>query len=291
MSVKTIFFLILSLTTLSCNRYYPTSTKTAVEIKIPFRVVYHESTYLASGIPVTKHEPLEWTDSITLKNGFVILAHYSGNLKEISGDTVISINKLSKSISADSTKNAMIDISFLYSTSSYHPDYYRNSVVEHPPHITWVFPYLTKEPNKVGDSSLCLWWRSAYPKNHTEIEYTLRISDVFNKELHTSNILGNRATIDLSKIFKSNKFVVIGLHESSDKNRKARFLGIQLVDETILDPCQANSSIKYLQLGIVLERNRDFNEAMDYFKLAAENSDRPIYSKLLGYFKERHVTL
>ena len=260
-----------------------------IDIVFPFESLYAESSYKSSGVLVEGWENFDWEDTIVLDSGYILLAHYTGRLIEIEGDTTVSIKYLSGLIQLDRPVQK-VSLKYLLETSGEAP-WREGQYIQHPGFIEFIFPLEQITEMNIKEP-ICLIWTSDNPK-FQEIEYNIKIKNMFDEILLKDKVYGNVFQLELKRLGRhlEESLFIIELEETSNPDHNAT-IGIKLSKtKESLNPCLMNSPIDQLQLAIELERKQWISEAYEYFQLAAELGDRSVYDLLLEKFKKRNRIL
>ncbi len=256
------------------------------EISFPFESLYAESSYKSNGVLVDGWEIFDWEDTIKLDSGYILLAHYSGKLLEIDGDTTVSIKYLNGLIQLDRPVQK-ISLKYLLETSGKAP-WREGHYIQHPGFIEFIFPLEQIAEMNIKEP-ICLIWTSDNPK-FQEIEYDIKIKNMFDEILLEDRVYGNIFQLELKRLGRhlEESLFIIELEETSNPDHNGT-IGIELTKtKDPLNPCLMNSPIDQVQLAIELERKQWISEAYEFYKLAADISDKPIYDDLLKNFIKRH---
>ncbi len=257
------------------------------EISFPFECLYAESSYKSNGVLVDGWEIFDWEDTIKLDSGYILLAHYSGILLEIDGDTSVSIRSLNELVKVDSPVQK-ISLRYLLNTSELAP-WRAGSYVHHPGYIEYIFP-LEQSARINIEEPICLIWTSQNPE-FRDIEYSITIKSIFDEILLKRKIYGNAIQLDLKDLSHqlSDSLFIVELEETNNSEHSAKTIGIKLThDKHTMNPCLTEKPINQLQLAIGLEQIQEISKAYEYFQLAAELGDRSVYDLLLEKFKKRN---
>tara|TARA_R110001606_G_scaffold399291_1_gene583796 strand:+ start:43895 stop:44821 length:927 start_codon:yes stop_codon:yes gene_type:complete len=227
-------------------------------------------------------------DSLFIESGHALLAHYTGALVEIEGDTVVSIAALNEAMSPtdDATYVSMRYLIDSTKKVDYYVDF--KYLVLHSSYIKYTFPF-ENQPISATDEPVCLRWESPNPEMKS-ISYKLRVMDIFDSLLLEKVVLGNETQLPEAETGKkrSSELLVIELWEFGDKEKSATPLGIKFKDHGGLrSPCTAVAPIDHLKLAVGYERHRLMEQASEHYHLAAQPGGRKVYFDILETFLVR----
>ncbi|CAD5282361.1 MULTISPECIES: hypothetical protein [unclassified Imperialibacter] len=275
----------------SCTTQQYSTRKTAGTksvVAAPFVALSCESCRRADDFKLSSGDILRWNDSLIIDSGYALLAHYSGALLEMEGDTVVTIAALSKASNPadeatyvdmryliDSTNKIKRLLSFKYSMGD-------------PAYIQYTFPF-DHRPVLVADEPVCLRWKSQNP-DMKSISYRLRIEDIFDSLILEKIIVGNEA--QLSELVPGkrqfSKLLLIELSELEDEQKTSVQIGIEFRDHGGLrSPCSAVAAIDHLRLAVGYEQHNLMKEASEHYQLASQPGARKVYFDILETFLVR----
>jgi hypothetical protein len=285
---------ILALVLSSClaKKYAPTLSAAEIDQakKYPFEVLYAESCRTTKGGTLSGWSELHREDTIELLNGYLLLAHFSGEIFEFEGDTTLSIASLQQPMDTVGYKeifnsrflvdsSANIDLSqYPIFSHNYNSIYYSTPLP---------FP-IVLDPNE----SVCLVWVNNRP-DFQSIRYRLRVTNVYSEAVLERMIDGTSAHLDFGKLKEETSpdqdLFIVELSEFSDPNRKAADLGFRLKKGAPpVNTCVEDAPIEHLRRAVFLERKGQEETSLFEYIAAAELSERSVYKLLLANFKTRH---
>jgi hypothetical protein len=263
----------------------------------PFEVIYADGAYsLAGNKPLKTYDFLNWDDTVQLKGGTLLLAHYSGSFFEFQGDTNINIEPFNlkagyekpgyhfdnhDGVSGDSRPT----LKHLFETDQHHEIYDANM-----PFLQFSHPQPSNV--KVGPAQeVCLRWWTRNPNSQSN-EYQLSILNEASEPLGTKIVKGNTYKLNVRQYAKSgesNRFQLT-VRELGEGLKSANSMTI-IIDKpnrALVDICDIKTAITALETAYHLEYQGDTYGALSMHELAASLSDQSIYNELLANFKNRY---
>ena len=262
-----------------------------LQLTFPFKVLAAENGWKNSKIPIDVGEPLRTKDSIELKNGFIVLSHFSGKLFQFQGDTIFHLSNLQKIIAQSSPKHGEAYSSFLLGTVrvkyKFRASDWSDKLYGSPLEVL----YPSSPKLAIGtNESLCIWIRG----DQSELDkksYLLEIKNIFD-ELKYEHVLSDSMFL----IPPPEEDTGLLILELSDKQRPESdnlLIGIEIKSNlryASTNPCTASTSIDYLQVAIELELNRQAKEALTFYEKAKNSSPQPFYQQVYEIAQERLST-
>ncbi|MEQ8809741.1 MAG: hypothetical protein RIE59_11785 [Imperialibacter sp.] len=95
----------------------------------------------------------------------------------------------------------------------------------------------------------------------------------------------------MSRQYKDNTLLIVNVRDGNDSTFRSSDIGIMLGPEYFYMPrdCELMSPVKALEMGYYLESTLYGVDATEYYELAAELSDRPIFDEFLRLYKKRDL--
>lgn len=240
----------------------------------PAMVLYAEKAFKEDGSPLTQFETLKSDELITLNDGFLLIQHFSCRLYEYAGDTTL-VASVAVAHSPNEKPVMPLELKFIFNKIPY-----KNNPVATTrenrrfPDYFFLYPFnSTFEVNK--NELICLWWGRNYHDVSPEVNISIR--DLNDKKLTSFRTDEPRIEVPVPKNTSENLLVI----ELGNEEEYAPEIGVMITEnEPKLSPCNASTSIEYLQIATTLEHHRHFREAYEFFERAASASPRPIYEQL-----------
>ncbi len=255
--------------------------------KFPFKLIYGESVFKSSTVPVSQMEPLRPIDFLELKDGYAILAHHAGQLFEFEGDTIIRMDQLINAVYYESRR---IDYNLLFQTSW--KQSFRGTMLEGyttvcGPAISWISPsHMTTSLNP--EQPICLWWGQNY-QTSTSPKFRVELVNIFNELLLSHETTDSIFQVPVNKLDTLTKNLLIArVMDNNNDEISSNEIAFELLDiPKYPSPCNASSPVELLQVAMNLEDNYYYDEALIFYQKAASSSKREIFKLFLFNFEAR----
>lgn len=244
------------------------------EFDKPAKVLYAEQVYASSGSLLQQFDLLKSDEMLTIRNGFLLLQHFSGKVFEYSGDTTLSVSDAINFTDEDELLRPY-DLEFLFNDKR-HDSYYRNPGVITDDFSThqFLYPYERKSETRTNQD-ICLWWKPLPGQAGNEVTITIR--DIFDDVLHTFETDERRLEVPIPANPVKNLLIV----QLNQKEGGYHEVGLMITnDASIITPCNAEKSIDLLQVAIKLELDKHFEEAYGFYEKAADTQGHLIYQEI-----------
>jgi hypothetical protein len=298
--MKAYHYFLLLIILASCSKY-PTRTVSPGFIpeanisRGPFQVIYADrARKVGDSAQVMRLKFLSTFDLIRIEDdGYLLLAHFSGMFFEFQGDTILDISKLSEQASQrlNNNLNAVehpVNVQLLYQNKG-KPNYYPGAVsggcASYP--IALISPATNSVEISATFPELCLSWESTSDKKPESFE--IQIKNIFDELVDTIISETTTLNLNLSQYNSESGLYLLTIYDSQDHEIRSTELGIKVGRVYYYTPqtCDINTSLKALEMALYVESHHYYYDASDYYKLAAELSERPIFTEFLNNYKMR----
>ncbi|WOK07723.1 hypothetical protein RT717_03735 [Imperialibacter roseus] len=277
---------ILILVVFGCHRraYTPYNFLDNQKRKQPFQVLAANAASTVSG-QLKPLDIVDVNDLITLKSGHMILVHNSGKFIEFKGDTTISVRNLDDHLKLKynlESHRLRPDISLLLATNRL-PYRVMDGIYTQTLYI-----------NNIGGPGIdiaepedfCLTW-TAFGKYHSQ--YEIILTNVFGEQIDTIYTVDTVVKMNLLKY--RDKMIIAEVIVPNDSMYQSPQQGFRLAGKRqFLFPnqCDVSTPIQALEKAYHMDTHYYLvDQAQNYFELAADLSDEPIYDELLANYRSR----
>ena len=226
-------------------------------------------------------------DTLSINNGYLILKSNSGKLYEFSGDTTIFIKDV-VTYSPRSSRGRFSDISYLRTSQPPKDLKPSSGIFIHPTEI--VFPFFDQPKIEVSKlTEFCIFW---LPRKRPEsvIKYNVVLRNMYGQVFEKFETNDHFIEINPTRYDTLTYNTMIINVESSVDNIFSREIALVIVDSNEINATTCDlRAIDMLEQGLIWEFSRNYPEiSYQFFELAAELSDLPIYDSLFQHYKTRH---
>lgn len=264
----------------------------------PFQVVHaDQANLIRTKQPIKPLQLLNIDNSIEIKkNGHLILSHFSGLFLEFDMDTTFTILELSKHIKRQlGFENNLVNYRFFIDQLYLEVDKRRLRPTGATTRIN--FPYEeikfdlpVKPATRTGrnTTNVCLMWQHPEKVSDAE-EYRIDIRNLYNEVIDEFIVERNYHKIDLSKYVVNKSTYLINVYDQNHDNTRSQTLAIIPEGQPYYTPtsCDIKTALQALEIACHMERTNSRLSSRNFFELAAQLSDKPIYSRLLSIYQER----
>ncbi len=256
----------------------------------PFKIVHANAVFDKYDWPVKSNDTFRLKDSLTIKNGSLMLAHYSGQLFEFNSDTILSLQKLANSLTYDRYSYEKQFFEILNDTvpqkrMTINRDL--GMICRPVRKIEVIYPKSNKVNIPQNTTVFIQWF--AIEEDNQEIDYRLTISNIFDETLESFVVHGNETKINFNELSTKHDdiFFVISISFLDGRAGK-NTIAYEITEELNSDSeFSYETSIKSLQHAASLEAAENYLEAHEYYKKATKLSTNDIYGQFLKNFTIR----
>jgi hypothetical protein len=274
--------------------------KPSDEKNLPFQVIFAENAENKQGKQINSLNLIPADQILTIRQGgFLSMAHYFGLPIEFQGDTTINIKDLQKAFDLlqrskpDPFHYSRLDISYLFIADGELAQKKRLAMTGACQHCDFDLELLYPPKYRsdiflTGD--LCLRWHS-----NGSNTFVIKLTNVFDDELETYTSTTNELEIDSAEItamFDKEQILLLRIIDENTHKISRDVLVRKFPSNTVPYPyqCASQRAATYaLMTAFDLETGpRDFPKwAAQYYRLAAELSDKPFFKTMLDNFNKR----
>lgn len=228
--------------------------------KKPAKVLHAEQAYSSKNSLLHRFDLLKADETLTLKNGYLLLQHFSGEVFEYRGDTTLIVSDAVNFTDEDEPLRPF-DLEFLFNDIR-RDFYYRNPGVITDDFSThkFLYPYERKSEIRTNQD-ICLWWKPL--PGQADNEVTITLIDIFDNVLREFETNERRLEVPIPANLQNNLMII-------QLNQKEAFyneVGLKVTDDaSIITPCNAEKSIDLFQVAIKMELDKNFEEAYEFYE-------------------------
>jgi len=250
-----------------------------------FLVLYSDVAISAIGDTLKAGDYLAQEDEFTIRNGILILNHYSGVLLEVDKRGTYSIKELNEQVPKMPEDMNLGFYRFLLGEPVDRMLIeFPTGAVPHsgPPPYEIIFPFNQNLVYPI-DQKLCVEWKEL-EKSDTA-GYEIALLNIFDEpidKIHTEKTLVEH---DISTYKPDADYLIIHIIGPGQFADRTRF-GIKLSPSgkySFVTPCSATRPIEWLQLAAGFYLNKEYEAASKYARLALKYSEHRAYRKLLSH--------
>jgi len=296
--VAILFFFVIVL--FGCSRYPRRSDSSPFLLDLhtttqPFQVIHSDGVYnLRVRTDLSRFQLLSLADTLQLADSsYLLLAHHSGLFLEFEGDTVLNVSQLAEHVAHQlnilpNVKKTRAIIRLLFSDTR-NRNYPTGAVlrcVSYP--IEFILPISTTSDISANKPEICLSWETRDGNQHKE--FVVQIKNIFDELIGEYEVGLSETSLDLSKYSIDNRLLIVNVSDRNDSTFRSPDIGVKIGREYVYAPklCELYSAAAALEIGFHMESNGYSFDAAKYYKLAAELSDRSIYSEVLTHHRRRN---
>lgn len=250
--------------------------------KYPFQVIHATNCLRTTDNSAITDEMLLSTNQLKIKNGHLILVHYSGKFLEFVNDTTINLETINSGLLrriTNSNNRYRPNIDFINS------DKVHGGVSDG---VSGIVP-LNDSPMAVDiNEEFCLRW-TLRGFNNDPNKFIVTIRNIFNETLQEIETDTKTIIIDLNEYYENLFIIEI---KDKDSTMSSGEIGLKKGKGDFILPtyCEPETSIEALELAFHLERKYfGRHEALRYYELADELSEQPFYNDQLEKYKLRNL--
>lgn len=252
-------------------------------LTFPYRVLKGEHIWKNGRIPILQGEPLRLKDSVELKDGHLMIAHYSGKLFEFHGDTTVTLREIDQQLIGEKDALPNPYLTFLLSNEPIPSAPSPFICVIYPYPYEVIYPPTTIDINP--NEPACIWLEKEISEFDVS-SYRFEIKNIFNDSLGVFHSDSLQFELELPQ--DSTGLLIIEIIEAGETS--GRSLGLKVDPErkrTIPTPCSASTPVELLQVAVGLEFDKRKQHALNYYEKAKKASTWEFYDHLYEMAKLR----
>lgn len=284
-SIRLLFLMIFSfpLGSLQAQELQPFSPYQ--HLTFPYRVLGGEGIWKNGRIPIEQGEPLRLKDSIELRNGSILIAHYSGKLFEFQGDTTVSISEIDQQLAVEKDNLPNPYLTVLLSEDPVFRAPATFYCVIYPDPINVLYLPTTVEINP--SEPACIWIEKTHPSFDIS-SYHFEIKTIFDDLLYVSH--SDTLQFELEIPEDPTGLLILDIVQEGETRRRS--YGIKVDPERKRNrptPCSASTPVELLQVAVGLEFDSRRDHALNYYEKAKNASSWEFYDHLYAMAKLRLI--
>lgn len=252
-------------------------------LTFPYRVLGGEQIWKNGRIPILQGEPLRLKDSVELRDGHVLIAHYSGKLFEFHGDTAVTLQEIDQQLIGEKDAFPNPYLTLLLSSEPIPRKPAPFFCVIYPDPYEVIYPPTTIDINPKEPA--CIWLEKEIPEFDIS-SYRFEIKNIFNDGLGV--FYSDTLQFELELPPDSTGLLIIEIIETGETN--GRSIGLKVDPDqkrNMTTPCSASTPVELLQVAIGLEFERHSQHALNYYNKAKKASTWEFYDHLYEMAKLR----